>query len=191
MSSNWLQASTAGAGNTYLSLDGSSSSTLPVSVTGGKLVFNAPAGTSGNYNGIETLHTFDYTDASASIELTDPPSGSDQEVGLWIEVGGGNGWEIYVFGGVLQIAREDSHSFDVTYTPFDPVAHRFWRIRHSLSADSIYFETSPDRITWTVRRTVSCDYDQTSVKISIYTGGASSTSSAKFDNFATDALQLP
>jgi hypothetical protein len=38
-----------------------------------------------------------------------------------------------------------------TYLPYDATAHRWWRIRHA--AGVLYWDTSPDSVTWTNRRT--------------------------------------
>jgi hypothetical protein len=39
--------------------------------------------------------------------------------------------------------------------PFDPVAHRFWRFRHSSVESAMFFETSPDRVVWTEQRRIA------------------------------------
>ncbi|HEV7903867.1 MAG TPA: carboxypeptidase regulatory-like domain-containing protein [Pyrinomonadaceae bacterium] len=39
--------------------------------------------------------------------------------------------------------------------PFDPVAHRFWRFRHSSIESAMFFETSPDRVVWTEQRRIA------------------------------------
>lgn len=37
---------------------------------------------------------------------------------------------------------------------YDPVAHRFWRFRHDAPARLMHFETSPDRVVYTIRQSI-------------------------------------
>ena len=47
----------------------------------------------------------------------------------------------------FQYAVNGIKSFD--HIPYDPAQHRWWRIRHDESSNLIYWETSPDSVTWT------------------------------------------
>lgn len=56
--------------------------------------------------------------------------------------------------GVLVLQSTTGYSDGAaTYLPYDPAAHRWWRIRHA--AGTLYWDTSPDSATWTNRRTLS------------------------------------
>jgi hypothetical protein len=49
-----------------------------------------------------------------------------------------------------KVAFADANQTTLTY---DPVAHAWWRLRES--AGSVFWETSPDNVTWTNRRTTN------------------------------------
>jgi hypothetical protein len=73
---------------------------------------------------------------------------------------------------------------------FNATQHRFWRIRHDQSTDSILFETSTNGQAWTVRRTVARQLPITSLRAEISAGtwqavGAPGT--AIFDNFRLES----
>lgn len=59
---------------------------------------------------------------------------------------------------------------DQSFIPFDPVAHRYWRVRHDLSSNVVSFETSADAITWTTRKTATAGFALTAVRFSLIAG---------------------
>lgn len=80
-------------------------------------------------------------------------------------------------------------------TPYDPVDHRWWRIRH-VSADSkVYFDTSPDGMTWTNQGDLPVNNEKAdAVQIILYGGlqppDATPESPAEFDNINTVVLTV-
>jgi hypothetical protein len=74
--------------------------------------------------------------------------------------------------------------------PYDPVAHRLWRIRHNASADSIVWETSGDGVNWHQQRTVARQLPLTSMRAEISAGTWRATTTpgmAIFDNFSLES----
>lgn len=51
-----------------------------------------------------------------------------------------------------QIGWSDPGEVAISYSATD---HRWWRIRHSTGDDAVYWDTSPDGVTWTTRRTLT------------------------------------
>jgi len=54
--------------------------------------------------------------------------------------------------------------------PFDPVAHRWFRMRHIPADDTIRWETSPDGRSWTERARDQRRFDLRKVKVELYAG---------------------
>ena len=95
------------------------------------------------------------TDANRRVQQLSVVMGSTTRytAGIAYEWGGGSPAAGLRFTFAYQIA--DS----INPIPFDPVAHRWWRIREGTGAGAggtsgnLYWDTSPDGVTWTNRRT--------------------------------------
>ncbi|MGH9903593.1 MAG: hypothetical protein ACRD68_17440, partial [Pyrinomonadaceae bacterium] len=66
--------------------------------------------------------------------------------------------------------------------------HRFFRLRHDSSTDTLIWETSPDGSAWTTRHTMARPISLTAVRVELVAGsdGAITTQApgkAIFDNF--------
>jgi glucose/arabinose dehydrogenase len=73
-----------------------------------------------------------------------------------------------------------------TNLTYDATAMRWWRLREA--GNQVFFETSPNGTTWTVRRTVAKAFSLNALKVTLQvtTGSAvSSPGAAKFDNLNT------
>ncbi|MEV5264824.1 hypothetical protein [Streptomyces werraensis] len=74
-----------------------------------------------------------------------------------------------------------------TTLTFDPVAHRWWRFREA--AGTLYWETSPDAMTWTVRRTMATTqwlkFGTLRVNFEGYADEGSTPTPAEVDNINT------
>ncbi len=92
------------------------------------------------------------TCASARVELVQAASAaSAADTTFAVVADAGRFYRMTVESGVLVLESTESGSINI---PYDPVAHRHLRLRHDCVADQLLFETSPDALTWTVRRTV-------------------------------------
>jgi hypothetical protein len=74
---------------------------------------------------------------------------------------------------------------------YDPVAHAYWRIRES--AGTVYFDTSPDAVTWTNFWSVATGFVITSVWVSLSAGywGTETASEAFIDNVNSTGVAPP
>lgn len=132
--------------------------------------------------------------SSLFCEVAAVPTGANLYGGLAIQAdGSGTFMGIYYHQDVGTLTLENAVGFadaGVVTITYDPVAHRWWRIRHD--GTSAYYETAPDGFTWTTRRTVSTapswtNYNDLRV---IFEAGDSPTAGDNFllDNFNTQTL---
>lgn len=128
---------------------------ISITSDGNDLVFGE---TMNNWVGhfLETRQNFDLTNSWVSTEFSLAPLGDGlryREGGLWILNGAADGWEMFVANGSLMSGTYLSNgSSDQNGIPYDPVAHKFIRIRHQSSDDTIHFEVSPDHAVWSSAR---------------------------------------
>ena len=50
--------------------------------------------------------------------------------------------------GQLYFGTQNDESYQTSEMPYDPIAHRHWRLRHD--GEKIFYEVSADRAAWTV-----------------------------------------
>lgn len=141
------------------------------------------------YEGIYSGVTYDWTDSGAYCKVVIPALGAGSKViGFRAEQAGGvnNSLSILWFNGSLHMKRfiagvEDSAS--ITYSSTD---HAYWRIR--TSSTNALWDTSPDGVVWTNRRTLPLDtLAVTAMFAHVFAGydGTESASTATVDNFNT------
>ena len=68
---------------------------------------------------------------------------------------------------------------------YSPTQHRFWRIRHNTSGDTIVFETSADGQSWVAQRTIQRHLSTSALKIELSAGtwrAETNPGTAIFDN---------
>jgi hypothetical protein len=115
------------------------------SLQNGELVLLYPAGEAGFQ--IETTAGFDFTGRGMIFEVSEAAAGVD----LWFNVGrnSDNYFEILVDGNNnLRLTYEDDGDYvTISEEPFDPIAHRFWRLREA--DGNVHYEVSPDGSNWT------------------------------------------
>ncbi|HJT66463.1 MAG TPA: proprotein convertase P-domain-containing protein [Pyrinomonadaceae bacterium] len=122
----------------------------------GPLLLNASGS---HYRGIRSVNSYDFTGASAYVELVQPADQAGTADAMFT-VGGNvdHYYRIFVNGGSLlghrKVAGVRTTIFQL---PYDPVNHRYLRIRHDATTNSVVFETAPSSGsgpgTWTVRYT--------------------------------------
>lgn len=177
----------------------SSDPSLPVTSDGDDLIFGETVNPWTGIN-LESLQDFNMTDSWVSTEISHAPMNDGlrfREGGLWIVNSAGDGWEIFVQNGFI-IAGSFLHDYtgdqNPGTTPYDPVNHRFIRIRQESSSNRMYFDTSPDGSTWTVFRFVDCStIPYTSMHHMLYAysdngiSGVSGTPLVKFNEIKSNA----
>jgi hypothetical protein len=150
-----------------------------------QLKITTPAGAVG-YSGYVTASAWDFTNARTSVEVVQTvAAGNDTVFALGLD--SGNRYRFVVEDGVLYFQyKVGGGASSSTSVPYSAAQHHFWRFCHQPATDQIVFETSPDGLTWTPRRTVARQFANTAVKIEIDSGSfvaSGSTTTAVFDNF--------
>lgn len=139
------------------------------------------------YNGVYSNSTYDLTGKMLQVELPQAVSQAGWcENYLELELNANNYLLIQVGAGNLLLRSRVNGVNDQTSIPFDPSAHRFWRIRHDQNANVIYFETSANDTVWISRKTVTPGFSLTSLRVDLLAGcygtGNSSPGTVKYDN---------
>jgi len=122
------------------------------------------AGQSGShYNGIRSAASFNFTNAYGYVELVQAPSAATKADAMFtIGIDAHNYYRIYVEEGVFicqaRIAANKRNTFTAAY---NPVTHRYWRIRHEATTGKVVFETASDNGglpgSWTIRASENWD----------------------------------
>jgi hypothetical protein len=160
-----------------------------VSSNGSQLVVDVPA--SSNAAGYAGLNygPASLADMATSIEVVQAATlvGVTTELN-WYTDTGTNSYVMYEEAMTLfvTVTFNGGTSLLLSQIAYDPVAHRFWRIRHSSQMGKIYFETSPDASTWTELYSEAPRLPTTGLDVEIECGAYTATSTAQqclFDNF--------
>lgn len=169
-----------------------SAGSATIAQTGGRMEVTLPtAGNSGS-RAYVSVNNYDLTESYSLVEVpTVPSTVGDNATYLILKssLTGGNwfGISIETFDGgakTIKFNRWSSGSLSTTSITYDPVAHKYIRIRHSGS--NILWETSPDGVTWTTRRSLATPWAITSMGVTLGATKDSNTGSpgiAAFDNF--------
>lgn len=140
-----------------------------------------------SYLGIYSAVQYDLTSSYVMVQLVQPPNigNGSTSAAMNIQVSAGNLEEISWENGQLVFREKVSNTNSDVSVAYDPVAHAWLRIRES--AGTIYWDTSPDSLTWTNRRSKACGIGAvTSVTINLYSGywgTEPSPGTALYDNF--------
>ncbi|MBS1963193.1 MAG: hypothetical protein JST04_13335 [Bdellovibrionales bacterium] len=192
----WKLISDAG---TYLP-GGDPDPAITVTEASGVLSVGEPVNES-RLNGYETNQALDLTGAFTSVKIDTFPAYTGtryREAGLWIANSSGDGWEMFASGTYSLHMLSFSSGFvaDDVSIALDTTNHKYIRIRHDVNADTMNFETSPDGVTWTSRRSMARAFPITNMHFTIYGYGAngadgpSGSPTCKLDNFATNARNI-
>jgi len=119
---------------------------IPTSETGqrleiGPLLTNVP---DSHYRGIRSVNTYNFSGAYCYVELVQPAS-STTKADAMFTVGNdvNNYYRLYVSEGILYGLRKIGGSKTTLFSlPYDPVNHRFLRIRHEATG-SVSLDTAP------------------------------------------------
>lgn len=168
------------------------SGSVPAQVTSGQLTASPPPNTTcygdciGSYPGLYQGTPMDFTDRMISVEVTQVLADSTSgETELCLGDGNGNELLISVSGSDIAFRYWISGSDYGTRIAYDPVAHRFWRLRHNAIGSLVYWETSPDGKSWTVQHSLPTPFPVTALTAFVGAGVWSPTThpgTAIFDN---------
>ena len=127
---------------------GFSSLLVPITETAqrlevGPLLQNAP---SSQYRGIRTLNTYNFTGAYTYVELVQAPSSATKADAMFTVGANVDAYyRIYVSDGKLFGQRKIGATKTTFFTiPYDPVTHRFLRIRHDATTGKATLDTAPN-----------------------------------------------
>jgi hypothetical protein len=154
--------------------------------TGGRLTL-APATSSTNYCGYMSGTLFELSDSQMWVEVPETTGTDPSSITFFkVETFGNNFLEIVKTGPDLVFhARVDGAEVPYNEVPYDPTAHRWWRIR--AQGQMVYWDTSPDGTTWTERGSGTrpdFDLDRVNVVLGAGVSGTSgSPGTAAFDNY--------
>jgi hypothetical protein len=148
----------------------SSASPAQVSEQGQQLRITLPASVA-TYNGVVSNATYDMRGAMAQVEVAQAVSQAGWvENSFKLETDAQNYFLINSGAGNTLFRSMVNGVNDQLIIPFDQVAHRFWRVRHTASSNQVNFETSPDAVTWTSRKTVTAGFALTGMRFSLLAG---------------------
>lgn len=170
-------------------------SSATYSETGKQLVITLAGSTSGsNYAGYATDPGYDLTANYAQIEVVSVPSQSTSaQVIFKIQYDSNNAIAFIESAGTLAFQTNVAGGgyTSVASVTYNPIAHRFWRIRELSGA--VYWDTSPDGINWTSQASTLTPIDITSTFVEFSAGTYQSETnpgSAIFDNFNIEQTQI-
>lgn len=144
---------------------------IVVSEQPGKLAIEIAPDVGRLYNGLQSRGRYDMLGGDVAVEVE--PAG--QEIGvettMGVELDSTLGFEMSAYADRLHLVVHSSggvtNSIPIDY---DPVAHRFWRIRHDTNAGTMEMETSPDGVAWTSRRSAALARPPTGVIVTLLAG---------------------
>ncbi len=99
-----------------------------------------------HYGGVRAARSYDFTGAYCHVELTQAPA-SNTTADAMLTVGGdaNSYYRIYIeAGGLICQKRINGTKVNLFTATFNPVSHRYWRIRHDVASGTVVFETASD-----------------------------------------------
>ena len=140
------------------------------------------------YNGISSKTTHDMRDKTMEVEVVQAPSHAGWvEHSIQVALDGSNYYLVGAGSGSIVFRSVVAGAQDQTVLNYDPVAYRFWGIRHDEATNKISLQTSPDGVTWVTRKRVTAGFSLSAVYFYVYAGawgtGNSNPGVAKYDNF--------
>ncbi|HEX8904663.1 MAG TPA: vanadium-dependent haloperoxidase [Longimicrobiaceae bacterium] len=157
----------------------------------GRVEIRSASNSNGNYAGYESVSTYDLTNSAAYIELVQPLRHANGAQSYFqVKVDANNKLVIQVEAQALDCYQVIAGSYDLlARVPYDRVRHRFLRIRSGdVNGDRIFWEVSPDAMTWTTLASNGRPWAITAMKVEFGAGTSSSIPSpgvAVFDNVNT------
>jgi hypothetical protein len=165
---------------------------LTVAETGGFLQItfasNVPAGQQAGYI---TAAKMDFTGTCVEAEVVMTPSAAANGEMRVLMGSGQNIVTIYENGGMLQATEQLGAAVDrMPAMTFDPVAHRWWRLRNT--AGTWYFEVASDAVTYTIVYSVPQNFPlQTATTLELIALSGSATGNGGVVQFGSVRVSGP
>jgi hypothetical protein len=137
-----------------------------------------------SYAGVYSLTSYDLHESSYTVQVVAPPAAASRETSVTLTGAGGNGATFAVINSPRQLLmrRKQSGNTDSTVT-YDPAAHAWLRLR--LTGTTLYFDASPNGVTWTNLNALSMTADLSACEIEMSVGQWAAESDVQpgyFDN---------
>ncbi len=168
-----------------------------VSQQGGQLDVTLAPGVGRVYNGVTSRGRYDMVAGNTTVEVLPASQDVGVETDFSVDLDSSSGYEMAAYANRLHLVVTTSggvtNSIAVDY---DPVAQKFWRIRHDQIAATIECETSPDAMTWTSQRSAAVTRAPTGVTVSLLAGtyvdvGVANPGVASFDELKLTSASCP
>ncbi|MBD0743608.1 hypothetical protein [Streptomyces sp. CBMA152] len=133
------------------------------------LVTLAQPTVSGTTNSFGTTSLYDATGSSIYAQIAAVPNGAGTtKTALVLRVDANNSVAIRVESGIFKMTLQTAGTTaTTTLPPYDPHAHRWWRIREN--SGTWYADTAPDGITWTQQTSSTYSWGATAMTAAIQT----------------------
>ncbi len=142
--------------------------------------------TPGNHiNGYVSDTPLNMTEGIASVEVVQTAS-AEAVTSFVLVIDERNWYSFSVEGGNLFFESEVGGIPSSANLDYDPAAHRFWRFRHDVTGNLMFWETSSNGATWNVRHAVTPQIPITALYVELNAGTrqiVNSPGAAIFDNF--------
>lgn len=144
---------------------------IVVSELPGKLAINIAPDVGRLYNGLQSRGRYDMLGGNAAVEVEPAAQEVGVETSFGVDLDSTSGFEMSAYANRLHLIVHSSGGVTNSIPiDFDPVAHRFWRIRHDTNAGTMEMETSPDGNAWTSRRSAALARPPTAVIVTLLAG---------------------
>lgn len=140
------------------------------------------------YPALATTTTYDITNSYIFAKITTPtqPGNGTKEFYFEFNVDSNNRFMMFQSGSsdVIMRRRQAGTNSQTTLT-YNAVTHAYWRLREA--SGTLYWDTSPDGITWTNRRSIAHSMTLTAGTVNVSAGyyGTESADYAYIDNVNT------
>lgn len=161
-----------------------------VSIVGGALQAKAlPA-----YPAAQTTGVYNLVGSSATVQVVGVPNlvaNGSTEAMLRLSLDSANEIAVVWANGQLYFRTRVNYAYsDVGAVPFDQAAMAWWRIREQ--GGTLYWDTSPDSVAWTVRRTLAgAPFPLNALKIGLLAGNYNNADPATVGVATFDNLNAP
>ncbi|MEW5927362.1 MAG: vanadium-dependent haloperoxidase [Gemmatimonadota bacterium] len=166
----------------------------PVREVNGRIEMRPVANGTDDWTGISSVGVYDLTDSYFSVEVVQVLYSGDGHTTFEAQLDLDNRCEIAVSDGRIRAQKRVGGLWtSLSSAPYDPVAHRFWRIRHRSSLGQVFWEVSPDRKSWTALYVEGAPFAVTAVVVVVgagLAGGIAVPGMAVFDSLNTPGTAL-
>jgi len=169
---------------------------IVVSETDGQLAVALAPNVGRLYNGVQSRGRYEMIGGNVTTSVVPASQDIGVETSFAVEIDSSTGFAMSAYADRLHlIVHKSGGVTSSTAITYDPVAQRFWRIRHD-SAGTMELETSPDNIAWTSQRSATVSRAPSGVIVTLLAGtyndlGVPTPGTAHFDNVKLTSASCP